>query len=381
MLRPLLWLMLAPAAAEPPKVGFSASAFSIPVTCSCWACHDATNCRLSELCSEGNLDGSAAVEPLGKSSPNRFTYAFVYGQPPSDRTGIYNHAEANMLTMMMVAVYSLRRAGAAYPITVALGDSTSARAAATFEQLKLRTLQLPRTAHHTTLGHGAHTFIKLALFSMTTFDRVTFLDTDTLVLCNLDRLFEIKMHGAAFAAVAQNVDPVRNGKQEVLHNSGLMVVTPNQSLFEQMMRALPDAKPIPQLGQWGDQEFTFHFFTYLQPSTFIELPGCVNRLKWSETQLTDRNSHRLPGDACVWHYIGTKPINCAHSQLDCASWKFHDPFLYRAWEAMYEDMCKVYNCTGLEKAPSASLSTPASSRTKRHGLGRTAAGDGRSVKG
>ena len=72
----------------------------------------------------------------------------------------------------------------------------------------------------------AQTFTKLWIFSLLSFRRIVFLDSDTLVLRNLDELFD----GDDFLVCRDSVERVELGA----FNSGLLAFTPRADLFEKI---------------------------------------------------------------------------------------------------------------------------------------------------
>lgn len=88
-------------------------------------------------------------------------------------------------------------------------------------------------------------FTKLRVWELTDFDRVVFLDADTLVLKNVDDLFE----RPAFAAGPDFFLPDR-------FNSGVMVIEPSADTFLRMIEALSAAGTY----DGGDQGFLNTFF-------------------------------------------------------------------------------------------------------------------------
>lgn len=88
-------------------------------------------------------------------------------------------------------------------------------------------------------------FTKLRVFDLTEFERVVFLDADTIVLRNIDDLFA----RTGFAAAPDFFMPDR-------FNSGVMALAPSHALFERMLAALAEAPTY----DGGDQGFLNAFW-------------------------------------------------------------------------------------------------------------------------
>jgi lipopolysaccharide biosynthesis glycosyltransferase len=78
-------------------------------------------------------------------------------------------------------------------------------------------------------SHWTRTLEKLSVFSLTQFSKVVYVDSDMLVVKNIDRLFE-RPHMSAVAAGAR----VPGNEDWVTLNSGLMVVEPDPQAYSRL---------------------------------------------------------------------------------------------------------------------------------------------------
>jgi hypothetical protein len=113
----------------------------------------------------------------------------------------------------------------------------------------------------------AATFTKLRAWDLVEYDKVVLLDADTIVLKNVDDLFD----RPSFAAAPDFLMPDR-------FNSGVMVIEPSRGTFERMMKALAAAPSY----DGGDQGFLNSF-----------IPG------WYAMPV----AHRLPAGYNLFHFI------------------------------------------------------------------------------
>jgi hypothetical protein len=174
-----------------------------------------------------------------------------------------------------------------------------------------------------------HVFTKLRVFGLDDLDRVVFLDADTIVLQNLDALFE----RGGFAAAPDFLLPDQ-------FNSGVMALSPSAALLERMLAALDRADSY----DGGDQGFLNRFYEdwYLGPPEqrlpagynthhfiyqfILSHPTLRRRLEPSikvvhytvQKPWSDRPWPTLSGGAATWwhNYFG------AHPELD-RSWRRH----------------------------------------------------------
>ena len=141
----------------------------------------------------------------------------------------------------------------------------------------------------------AGVFTKLRAWELTDFGRVVVLDADTLVLQNIDDLFE----RPGFAAAPDFFLPDR-------FNSGVMVVPPSKDTFDRMVAALAVAPSY----DGGDQGFlnTFYSDWYAMPAAHrlpagYNLPNFIHQFAHGHAGL----KATLAREAKVLHYMVQKP--------------------------------------------------------------------------
>jgi lipopolysaccharide biosynthesis glycosyltransferase len=138
-------------------------------------------------------------------------------------------------------------------------------------------------------------FTKLRAWQLCEFERVVFLDADTLVLKNIDALFE-RSH---FAAAPDFFMPDR-------FNSGVMVLEPSEATFAAMMQALP----LTATYDGGDQGFLNSYFSnwYAMPveqrlPVGMNMPHFIYQFMRGHAGL----KATLEREANVVHYMLQKP--------------------------------------------------------------------------
>jgi alpha-N-acetylglucosamine transferase len=141
----------------------------------------------------------------------------------------------------------------------------------------------------------ANVFTKLRGWQLTDFDRIVMLDADTLVLQNIDELFE----RSVFAAAPDFLLPDR-------FNSGVMVLEPSTETFQKMIAALASSGTY----DGGDQGFlnTFYSDWYAMPVEH-RLPIGYNMAHFIYAFLRGHPSLRgkLEHEAKIVHYMVQKP--------------------------------------------------------------------------
>lgn len=140
-----------------------------------------------------------------------------------------------------------------------------------------------------------HTFSKLGVFALTFLDRAIYLDADTLVLQNIDDLFDREGFSAA-----PDFGFTLNNK---IFNSGVFAYTPSASIFEELM----SKNGVLKTYDGGDQGFLNEFFDsidWLDPSY-----NSLRRIYEANPGIGSLESTK------VLHYVGNKP------------WEFENPDL------------------------------------------------------
>ena len=197
---------------------------------------------------------------------------------------------------------SLKASGTTRPMVVMVSDDVSPRTRARLQDLgwTVRDVAPLHSAGAQPLyPRFDSVFAKLRAWQLTEFDKVVLLDADTLVLQNIDDLFE-RPH---FAAAPDFLMPDR-------FNSGVLVLEPSAKTFAAMVKSVDTAPTY----DGGDQGFLNTFFAnwYAMPVAH-RLPAGYNLMHFI---LQFQRSHpvlkhALEKEAKVIHYAIQKPWHLA----------------------------------------------------------------------
>jgi hypothetical protein len=143
-----------------------------------------------------------------------------------------------------------------------------------------------RTTRRTVQARFASVFTKLHAWRLDYLDRIVFLDADTIVLQNIDQLFE----GNGFAAA-----PDWGAELTEQFNTGLFVTEPSSDRFQAMTGLI--TRLVSADG--GDQGFLNSFFP-----DWTRLASRYNTLV---RLMTDHPQLYRAEDVAVLHYVGPKP--------------------------------------------------------------------------
>ena len=146
-------------------------------------------------------------------------------------------------------------------------------------------------------GWEVAAYTKLALWSLTEYERLVYIDADAVVLENVDELFD----RPAFAAAPDVFPPDK-------FNAGVLVVKPDKNIFERML----DARKSLQSYDGGDTGFLNAFF-----SEWYTMPA-EHRLPFSYN--AQRTVHWLSFEKNPGYWNAIKPIKILHYSSSPKPW-------------------------------------------------------------
>lgn len=199
-----------------------------------------------------------------------------------------------------------------YVLTTTNGMSTNGNNTLRSEGISVLTASAivpSRYIHELNVRNGSpnwdNTFFKLRIFGLTQFDTLVYLDSDMIVLNNIDHLFD-KPHMSAVAA-GHHFNP-----SWIQLNSGLMVITPDKSL-ESRLLALITEKPDDSMLNYsgiGDQDLINHYFKDWPEQANLHLPETYNQFISLIPEYLRKGYLGSLDDIHVVHFVGkTKPWN------------------------------------------------------------------------
>lgn len=149
-----------------------------------------------------------------------------------------------------------------------------------------------------------NTFLKLRVFNLTQFEKIVYIDSDMIVLRNLDHLFE-----------KEHISAVQGGKL-IFHwediNSGLMVIKPSQKEFSDLVSLVPIVcQKKAELNQgFGDQDVISYYYRN------------INRLWEGENRLDESYNAmiRCIHELCV--ILGYKNLKIIHFTGSKKPWMY-----------------------------------------------------------
>ncbi|XP_031499217.2 UDP-glucuronate:xylan alpha-glucuronosyltransferase 2-like [Nymphaea colorata] len=151
-------------------------------------------------------------------------------------------------------------------------------------------------------------YTKLRLWQITGYHKIIYLDSDLIVLKNIDRFFGFPQLSAA-------------ANSRSIFNSGFMVIEPSQCTFKILMELIP----VVRSSNGGDQGFLNEVFTW-----WHRLPKRVNMLKIFGSPVRVANNTRImgsePPELYGLHYLGIKPWQC-YRDYDC-NWNVENQRLF-----------------------------------------------------
>ncbi|CAI9102233.1 OLC1v1000472C1 [Oldenlandia corymbosa var. corymbosa] len=186
---------------------------------------------------------------------------------------------------------------------------------------KIKLIERIRSPNAEKDAYNEYNYSKLRIWQLIKYDKVIFIDSDLLVLQNLDEYFSYSQLSAA-----------RNGRH--IFNSGVMVIEPSRCTFETMM-----SKRFSIVSyNGGDQGFLNEIFRW-----WHRLPSKTNFLKeFSNKEFGP--DHQYPITVHAMHFLGTKPWMC-YRDYDC-NWdifhyqRFASDSAHSKWWQVFDSMPK-----------------------------------------
>lgn len=174
---------------------------------------------------------------------------------------------------------SLKQVKSSYTLTVLLTEGTSLD----FEdRIKKNGIEVRRISRKINLpdnileknnnagfSHWNHTLQKLCMFELDEFEKIVYLDSDMIVLDNIDELFD-KPHMSA--VVAGKSYPGNESWKKL--NSGCLVIEPKKGLLDEFIKIIPTV--IEEREYFGDQDILQVYYNDWEYSKELELDEKYN---------------------------------------------------------------------------------------------------------
>ena len=208
---------------------------------------------------------------------------------------------------------SLKRTGTPYPFATAISAhiapeiDTALEAAGIIVRRIPKTTAIPKDMVENN-GHWGHTFDKVHLFSLPGFDKLVYVDSDMIVLENMDELFDKPHMSAVAAGLLVESDSHRL-------NGGLMVIEPEAKLANGIFATLPKAiAEVAAMGGQaiGDQDLINAYYPDWRTTPELQLDQGYNLFQCYLDMYIERHGFRLPQPLAKSPGNGGQPIKIVH---------------------------------------------------------------------
>ena len=187
----------------------------------------------------------------------------------------YNYAYVTILSTdsYLLGVYilfkSLQMTKPKYNFYCLLTNNISQKNRKLLNIANIKTIDIPniKNPHNDDINdRRIHNYSKLNMFNLTCFDKIVYLDADMIILHNIDELFDYKN----MSSVNAGGMIFKNWKEL---NSGLMVIQPSKTLFNDMINKIGI---IEKEKNKGDQAFLHAYFHDWSKKKDLHLPHIYN---------------------------------------------------------------------------------------------------------
>ncbi|CAA2992052.1 UDP-glucuronate:xylan alpha-glucuronosyltransferase 1 isoform X1 [Olea europaea subsp. europaea] len=229
----------------------------------------------------------------------------------------------------IAAAQSIRMAGSTRDLIILVDDTISEYHKSGLELAgwKIRIIQRIRNPKAEKDAYNEWNYSKFRLWQLTDYDKIIFIDSDLLILKNIDFLFSMPEISAT-------------GNHGTLFNSGVMVIEPSNCTFQFLMDNINEIESY----NGGDQGYLNEVFTW-----WHRFPRYMNFLKnfWvGDDEEVKQKKIRLftaePPVIYVLHYLGNKPWMCFRD-YDC-NWntdflqEFASDIAHKKWWKLHDSM-------------------------------------------
>lgn len=208
---------------------------------------------------------------------------------------------------------SLKRTGTLYPFATAISAHITPEIDTVLEAAGIIVRRIPKTTAIPkdmveNNGHWGHTFDKVHLFSLPGFDKLVYVDSDMIVLENMDELFDKPHMSAVAAGLLVNSDSTRL-------NGGLMVIEPEDKLADRIFATLPKAlAEVAAMGAKaiGDQDLINAYYPDWPTTPELQLGQGYNMFQCYLDQHIEKHGFRLPQHFSQAPGKNGQPIKIVH---------------------------------------------------------------------
>ena len=208
---------------------------------------------------------------------------------------------------------SLRRTATPYPFATAVSahiapeiDFVLQRAGIIVRRIPVSTA-IPKDMIENN-GHWGHTFDKVHLFGLAEFEKLVYVDSDMIVLENMDELFEKPHMSAVPAGLLVHKDWTRL-------NGGLLVIEPKEKLADGIFAMLPQAlAEVAAMGLTasGDQDLLNAYYPAWRRTPELQLDQGYNMFQCYLDLHIEQHGFRLPRKFSKSAGDGGQPIKIVH---------------------------------------------------------------------
>ncbi|XP_047323520.1 putative UDP-glucuronate:xylan alpha-glucuronosyltransferase 5 [Impatiens glandulifera] len=244
------------------------------------------------------------------------------------------HSSESYVCGAIALAHSIRRSNSTKDLVLLADDSISPVSLLGLRRVgwKIKRIQRIKSPHAEKGAYNEWNYSKLRIWELIHYDKIIFIDSDFLVLENLDSFFDYPELSAV-------------GNSRDIFNSGVMLVEPSICKFKKLM----EIKDLVGSYNGGDQGFLNQIIVW-----WHRWPTRLNFLKAFPLEMGDEIHEKLPLRVSALHYLGWKPWMC-YRDYDC-NWDmegrrmFASDEAHRRWWEVYRTMPSVLQSyCGLDK--------------------------------
>ncbi|CAH9094948.1 unnamed protein product [Cuscuta europaea] len=204
------------------------------------------------------------------------------------------HSSETYVCGAIVLAQSIKQSTLTKELIVLVDETISQKSIHGLEEAgwKVKKIKRIRSPHAMKHAYNEWNYSKLWIWQLVEYEKLIFIDSDFIVLRNLDKFFTYPQISAV-------------GNSRHVFNSGLMLIEPSECTFKSLMEKTKTTGSY----NGGDQGFLNEVFSW-----WHRFPSGLNFIKNFKAIQGDK--HEVPNNVYTVHFIGMKPWMC-YRDYDC----------------------------------------------------------------
>jgi alpha-N-acetylglucosamine transferase len=203
---------------------------------------------------------------------------------------------------------ALKMAAARYPLISMVGEKVSPKTEKLIQSYGIETIRVPNVVipdetcernSSVKMNYWNNSFSKLAVMSLSEYEKLVYVDSDMLVIRNIDELFVLPHMSAVVAGKSY---PGNEHWKDM--NSGIMVIEPNENHYNDLIGCISAIEKSTNNKAYGDQEVFGYYYKWAERRE-LEISERYNVLAYYADYYVQNQKRILGSEKIkVIHFVG-----------------------------------------------------------------------------